>query len=337
MSGLRLDSRASILSGGTRGPAAVPGKASDSLLYLAVAREGKLHHATRSNGPGAGAGAHSPRVDRCRPAVHRSSREPAQPAWWSFAKPVRGSVLSIDERIRSQSPRRRSPHADPPRHVRSHRTAADPNEVDAFVNDPDPKAYEKLIDRLLASPRYGERWGRLWLDVVRYADTGGYETDVLFPERLALSRLRHSLLQRGQAVRRFRPGADRRRRNLARQSRPRRQLRAARSQTQEPGAAHRHGALHAGRDARGSTRSSAISTAPSGRPSASTSPARRSSASRCNARAATITSSIPSRSAITTGSRPSSRAAKTAKCPSSARCASTNSRATRPRSGRWRS
>ena len=47
-------------------------------------------------------------------------------------------------------------------------------EVEAFVNDKGPNAYEKLIDRLLASPRYGERWGRHWLDVARYADTQGY-------------------------------------------------------------------------------------------------------------------------------------------------------------------
>jgi len=47
-------------------------------------------------------------------------------------------------------------------------------EVEAFVNDQDPQAYEKLIDRLLASPHYGERWGRHWLDVARYADTKGY-------------------------------------------------------------------------------------------------------------------------------------------------------------------
>ena len=49
-----------------------------------------------------------------------------------------------------------------------------PEEVEAFAGDPDPSAYEKLVDRLLASPRYGERWGRHWLDVARYADTKGY-------------------------------------------------------------------------------------------------------------------------------------------------------------------
>lgn len=53
----------------------------------------------------------------------------------------------------------------------------DPSEVDAFLADPDPKAYEKLVDRLLASPHFGERWGRHWLDKARYADSDGYEKD----------------------------------------------------------------------------------------------------------------------------------------------------------------
>ena len=50
-------------------------------------------------------------------------------------------------------------------------------EVDEFVNDPSPDAYERLVDRLLASPTYGERWARRWLDLARYADTNGYEKD----------------------------------------------------------------------------------------------------------------------------------------------------------------
>src|SRR6185437_14289379 len=52
-----------------------------------------------------------------------------------------------------------------------------PAEVDAFVNDRSPDAYEKLADRLLASPQYGERMATLWLDLVRYADTTGYHGD----------------------------------------------------------------------------------------------------------------------------------------------------------------
>ncbi len=53
----------------------------------------------------------------------------------------------------------------------------EPAEVDAFVGHPSPTAYEELVDRLLADPRYGERWGRHWLDLARYADTNGYEGD----------------------------------------------------------------------------------------------------------------------------------------------------------------
>jgi hypothetical protein len=61
-----------------------------------------------------------------------------------------------------------------------------PAEVEAFVNDPAPDAYEKLVDRLLQSPRYGERWARRWLDLARYADTNGYEKDrarIIWPYR----------------------------------------------------------------------------------------------------------------------------------------------------------
>jgi cytochrome c551/c552 len=56
-----------------------------------------------------------------------------------------------------------------------------PDEVDAFVNDAAPDAYERLVDRLLASPHYGERWARHWLDVVHYGDTHGYDKDKTRP------------------------------------------------------------------------------------------------------------------------------------------------------------
>jgi hypothetical protein len=52
-----------------------------------------------------------------------------------------------------------------------------PEQVDAFVADPSPAAFERLVDELLASPQYGEKWGRHWLDVVRFAETNGYERD----------------------------------------------------------------------------------------------------------------------------------------------------------------
>src|SRR5262249_54959802 len=57
-----------------------------------------------------------------------------------------------------------------------------PDEVDAFVNDPAPDGFAKVIDRLLASPHYGERWGRHWMDVARYADTAGDNADYPIPE-----------------------------------------------------------------------------------------------------------------------------------------------------------
>ncbi len=56
-----------------------------------------------------------------------------------------------------------------------------PVEIDAFVNDASPQAYEKLLDRLLTSPHYGERWGRHWLDLARFAETDGFEHDAVRP------------------------------------------------------------------------------------------------------------------------------------------------------------
>jgi hypothetical protein len=56
-----------------------------------------------------------------------------------------------------------------------------PDELDAFLGDRSPDAWARVVDRLLASPHYGEHWGRHWLDVVRYADTGGFEADLLYP------------------------------------------------------------------------------------------------------------------------------------------------------------
>ncbi len=62
-----------------------------------------------------------------------------------------------------------------------HGLPPNPEQVDAFVNDDSPRAWETLVDELLASPHYGERWGRHWLDLVHYADSGGYERDFDWP------------------------------------------------------------------------------------------------------------------------------------------------------------
>ena len=56
-----------------------------------------------------------------------------------------------------------------------------PNEIEAFLADERDVAYQRMVDRVLASPHYGERWGRIWLDAARYADTDGYEKDKARP------------------------------------------------------------------------------------------------------------------------------------------------------------
>ncbi len=118
--------------------------------------------------------------------------------WWSF-KPLRRPVVPEFKQNWGRTPidafvaaRQRqagmSPAPEADRRTLIRRVTFDltglppsPEETAAFVADPDPKAYEKLVDRLLASPRYGERWARHWLDIVKYADTCGYDKDKLRP------------------------------------------------------------------------------------------------------------------------------------------------------------
>jgi len=116
--------------------------------------------------------------------------------WWAFQKPVRRSVPAVADARWSRNPidgfvrsmldkKGLEPAPEADRRTLIRRAYLDlvgllppVAEVDAFVKDPAPDAYEKLVDRLLASPHYGERWGRHWLDVVRYADSSGFEFDI---------------------------------------------------------------------------------------------------------------------------------------------------------------
>jgi Protein of unknown function (DUF1553)/Protein of unknown function (DUF1549) len=105
--------------------------------------------------------------------------------YWAFEKPLAGSGKSIDDFVRKAPDARgltRAPVADSRTLLR--RAYLDllglpptPDEAEEFLNDRSPNAWEKLIDKLLASPHYGERWGRHWLDVARYADSNGFEHD----------------------------------------------------------------------------------------------------------------------------------------------------------------
>jgi hypothetical protein len=114
--------------------------------------------------------------------------------WWSLkplnrspVPPVSGKwgVTPVDafilERL-STANLAPSPQADRRTLVRRlyfdlHGLPPSPIEIEAFVNDPAPDAYEKLVDRLLASPRYGERWARHWFDVIHYGESHGYDKD----------------------------------------------------------------------------------------------------------------------------------------------------------------
>ncbi len=123
--------------------------------------------------------AFQPPVRRDPPAVDDS-------AW----KSVDGTVHPIDAFLMAQW-REKGVQPSPPADRRTliRRAYLDltglppsPAEVAAFVNDRSPDAFEKIVDRLLVSPHYGERWGRHWLDLVRYADSGGFERDFDWPD-----------------------------------------------------------------------------------------------------------------------------------------------------------
>ena len=198
MSDLDLRERATILKGGKRGPALVPGDAEASLLYKAVRREGELQM------PPGKAALTPAEVSILRDWINAGARRESTSAasnassWWSFRKPVRPPVPAVKNASWVRNPidafilatleqKGLRPAAPADRRTLVRRAYFDlhglpptPDQVDQFVNDQSADAYEKLVDRLLASPRYGERWGRYWLDLVRYADTSGFETDHFF-------------------------------------------------------------------------------------------------------------------------------------------------------------
>ena len=195
MSGLDLRSRQAMLVGGKRGPALAPGDSASSLLYQLVSGQDELRMPPGKDSLAAAEiAALRDWIDADAP-WERAEPIAAEPSWWSFRKPVRPPVpqplnrdwgrTPIDAFILAELEAQRlepAPAADRRTLVRRatfdlHGLPPTPEEVDAFLADDAPNAWERLIDRLLESPRYGERWGRSWLDLVRYADTSGFETD----------------------------------------------------------------------------------------------------------------------------------------------------------------
>jgi mono/diheme cytochrome c family protein len=208
-SNLRLDSRAAMLKGGDFGPAAVAGKGAASELVRRITTtnpeqrmppdgERLSKDEVAAITAWIDAGAPWPGSDDEAVAAIRDPRLDHW-AWQPIAKPlvpdrvaefstlagVEAERNAIDFFIRARlTEKKLSPSAVADRRTLIRRLAFDltglpptPEEVDAFVADADPAAYEKLVDRLLASPRYGERWARHWLDVVHYGDTHGYDKD----------------------------------------------------------------------------------------------------------------------------------------------------------------
>jgi len=189
---LILDNKEGLLKGGSGGPVIVPGKPAESRLLKVLSYtdplvqmppSGKLADAVLDDfTQWIAKGAVDPRasaaaVASASPQYKGMSLEDGR-KWWAFAPVSAHAGTSIDSFISAKLAEKKlkmSPQAD----KRTLVTRAyvgllgfkpTYDEVQAFVNDRSPNAYEKLIDRLLASPHYGERWARYWMDVARYAD-----------------------------------------------------------------------------------------------------------------------------------------------------------------------
>jgi cytochrome c553 len=209
---LRLDSGEAALAGGESGPVIVPGKPEESLLVEAINYKslempptGKLGDEAiaaltewvRLGAPwpgGHGSGVGGPALRKGKDKITDEDR-----AWWAF-QPVREyAVPQIEGGTWSRTPidlfllARKSdgpvlPAQEADKRTLIRRASFDLvglppaiEEVEAFAADETPDAYERLVDRLLASPRFGERWARHWLDLVRYAESDGYKADAYRP------------------------------------------------------------------------------------------------------------------------------------------------------------
>ncbi len=212
MNGLRLDSRAAALRGGYSGPAIKPGDSAGSRLVLMVAGIGiEKNLIMPMGGEPLGAeqvgllrawidqGAVWPEDDPSAKEATLADTKRPKSEHWAFNPPVRPRLPEVNSEIWVKNPIDRfvlakleadgidpSPEADRPTLIR--RVSFDliglpptPQEVDRFLADQSPRAYERVVDRLLDSPHYGEKWARHWLDLARYADSDGYEKDMVRP------------------------------------------------------------------------------------------------------------------------------------------------------------
>jgi len=197
---LRWDVKSSALGTGEHGARIVPGKSAESLMIQLIAGM----KGADSRMPAKGEPLSAEQIGILRAWIDQGAKWPEEASakltdkrdHWAFKAPVRSAVPEIrNQKSEIRNPIDRfvltrlekeglkpSPEADRVTLIR--RLSLDliglpptPKEVDEFVADKSPDAYEKLVERLLASPHYGERWGRHWLDAARYADSNGFEKD----------------------------------------------------------------------------------------------------------------------------------------------------------------
>ena len=192
---LRLDSRTGALRGGLSGKVVVPGRSADSLLVQ------RLVGAIKPRMPFEGPPLPAAEVARIRAWIDAGAPGPVEAAearekkHWAYVKPQRPELPSVRNAAWVRNPidafvlarletEGIAPSAEASKETLIRRVSLDlvglpPTlaEVDAFLADGSKDAYDKVVDRLLASPHYGERWARPWLDLARYADTNGYEKD----------------------------------------------------------------------------------------------------------------------------------------------------------------
>ncbi|HUE73843.1 MAG TPA: DUF1553 domain-containing protein [Pirellulaceae bacterium] len=203
-SNLRLDSRSGVLKGGDIGPAAIPGKPAESQLVSAVKRDGDLQMPPVAPLKPEEVAALAKWVELGLPWPEQSAVNRAEDAWkshWAFQPVVQPPLPVASDPSLASWPKTPvdlfilekfnvaglSPSPAAERQMLLRRASFDLTglpptfeDVAAFEQDASPDAFERQIDRLLASPRYGERWARYWLDVARYADNKGY---VFFEEK----------------------------------------------------------------------------------------------------------------------------------------------------------
>lgn len=200
--GLDLTQRATALRGGASGAALVPGDRERSLLWQRIAADEmppkhplpEVERALLAEWIAAGAPWPEDPIDPWK----YSSEERAGYDWWSWqplerpmipADPTGWSLQPVDCYVREKlTPASLAPNPPAEKLVLIRRLWFDllglpprPEEIQKFLADDHPAAYERLVDRCLSSPHYGERWARHWLDVVRYGESNGFERDLPRP------------------------------------------------------------------------------------------------------------------------------------------------------------